>query len=128
MRLLAALAVVVTLSLPLSSAHAIALPNTPTSIVHIGISDTGEYMIAVAHDGMPSTLWIRSQGDVIGLSLRYAGPHLLCSIKRGGAHPFAYDGEVEQSRGRAVVVGRFPSDKGGTIDLKVRVTDGSFAP
>ena len=85
-------------------------------------------MIAVAHDGTPATLWIRSQGDVIGLQLRYAGPRLLCSIKRGGANPFAYDGEVEQSRGRAVVVGRFPKDKGGTVDLKVRVSDASFRP
>lgn len=128
MRLIAALALFASLSVPLSSAHAIALPNAPSSIVHIAISDTGEYMVAVAHDGTPSSLWMRSHGDVIGLSLRYSGPHLLCTIKRGGANPFAYDGEVEQSRGRAVVVGRFPSDKGGTVDVKVRVTDSSFIP
>ncbi len=121
MRLFAALALVVSLSSP--AAHAIEPVSTSEAIVHVAVSDAGEFIVAVARDGVPSTLWMRNNGDVIALQLRFAGPNLHCTIKRSGVHSFEYDGDVEQSRGRAVVVGRFPSDKGGMIDLKVRVTN-----
>ncbi|HEX4456518.1 MAG TPA: hypothetical protein VIA18_01030 [Polyangia bacterium] len=122
MRLLAALALLASLSWS-PAASAIELASTSEAIVHVAVSDAGEFIVAVSRDGTPSTLWMRSGGDMVALQLRFAGANLHCTIKRSGAHPFEYDGDVEQSRGRAVVVGRFPSDKGGMIDLKVRVTN-----
>ena len=127
MRLFAALALFAASLSFRSSAHAIEPVSGSEAAVHVAVSDAGEFVVAVSHNGVPSTLWMRSGGDIIALQLRFAGPNLHCTIKRSGAHPFEYDGDVEQSRGRAVVVGRFPSDKGGMIDLKVRVAD-SFTP
>lgn len=120
MRLFAALALFVC---SLSSAHALEPAATPTSIVHVGISDSGEYMLAVSHDGQPSQLYVRAGLDLLDLRLRFVAGNLHCTIKRVGSHPFEIDGDVEQSRGRAVTIGRFPGDK-GPVDIKVRVTDG----
>jgi hypothetical protein len=131
MRLFAALAICVCMlsSTPPARAFepASSIVSSPQAIVHIAVSDSGEYIVAVSRDGVPSTLWMRTGADLLALQLRFAGPHLHCTIKRSGAHAFEYDGDVEQARGRAVTVGRFPSDKGAMVDLKVRVTDG-FSP
>jgi hypothetical protein len=119
MRLFAALALFVA---TMPSAHALVPAPAPTSAVHVGLSDSGEYIVTVSHDGQPATLWVRSGVDLMEVSLRFVGSNLHCAIARTGTRPFSFEGDVEPSRGRAIILGRFPSDK-GPVDLKLRVTD-----
>ncbi len=93
------------------------------AVVHLGLSDGGQYDITVARDGAPTVLVARDGAEAVEMHLRLVdGGRLRWDVKRSGAHPFSLTGESVPSRGRPSVIGHIPY-AGGACDVRLRMTD-----
>ena len=102
-----------------SPAHA----EPASAVVHLGLSDGGQYDVTVARDGMPTSLLVRDGGDAVEIHLRLVDAgKLRYDIKRSGARPFSLEGETVPPRGRAAVVGHMPFGA-ASCDVRLRITD-----
>ncbi len=94
-----------------------------TALVHVGISDAGDYAVTVARNGAPTRLVVHANAATIQMELSWVdGGRLRYKLDRAGAHPFRLEGELLPPRGRPQVIGHFPVDH-EAIDVRVRVTD-----
>lgn len=95
----------------------------PTALVHVGISDAGDYAVTVARSGAPTHLVVHANAETLSMTLFFVdGVRLRYQLDRGGAHPFKLEGEVVPPRGRPEVLAHVPLDH-EAIDVRVRVTD-----
>lgn len=97
--------------------------ESATALVHVGISDAGDYAVTVSRSGMPTRLVVHANNETLAMSFWFVdGTRLRYQLDRSGAHPFKLEGEVAPPRGRPEVIGHFPVDH-EAIDVRVRVTD-----
>ncbi|HXU67911.1 MAG TPA: hypothetical protein VN947_01215 [Polyangia bacterium] len=102
-----------------SNAHA----DSSSAIVHVGLSDGGQYDVTVARDGMPTTLMVRDGSDAVEIHLRFADAgKLRYDIKRSGNRPFSLEGETVPPRGRPALLGHLPFGR-NACDVLLRATD-----
>ena len=95
----------------------------PSAVVHVALSDGGQYDVTVARDGMPTTLTVRDGAESIALHLRFADAgKLRYEIQRSGERPFALAGETIPARGRVALLGHLPFGR-AACDVRLRVTD-----
>ena len=99
------------------------MPTRKALIVHVGLSDGGQYDVTVASDGTPTTLTMREGNEAVELHLRFADAgKLRYEIKRAGDRPFSIEGETVPPRGRPSLLGHLPFGR-AACDVRVRVTD-----
>jgi hypothetical protein len=97
--------------------------DSQSAVVHLGLSDGGQYDITVARDGMPTMLTARDGNEAIEIHLRFADAgKLRYDVKRSGDRPFSLEGETVPPRGRPALLGHLPFSH-GACDVRVRVTD-----
>ena len=98
-------------------------PAHATAVIHIGISDGGEYAVTVAHDGAPTVLVVRNDAETVDLRLFFVdGGRLRYDLKRSGPHPFTLAGEALPPRGRPAVIGHFAVGS-QVVAVRLRATD-----
>ena len=97
--------------------------DPPSAIVHVGLSDGGQYDVTVARDGMPTTLTVRDGSEAVEIHLRFADAgKLRYDIKRSGDRPFSLEGETVPPRGRPSLLGHLPFGH-TACDVRLRATD-----
>jgi hypothetical protein len=102
-----------------STAHA----DPSSAVVHLGLSDGGQYDVTVARGGTPTTLLVRDGAETVEMHLRLVdGGRLRYELKRSGARPFSLEGETLPSRGRPAVIGHMPFGA-SSCDVRLRMTD-----
>jgi hypothetical protein len=94
-----------------------------SAVVHVGLSDGGQYDLTVARDGMPTMLTVRDGNEAVELHLRFVdGGKLRYDVKRSGDRPFSLEGEATPARGRPTLLGHLPFGR-AACDVRLRVTD-----
>ena len=102
-----------------SNAHA----DSPIAVVHLGLSDGGQYDVTVARDGTQTNLTARDGNEAVEIHLRFADAgKLRYDVKRSGDRPFSLEGETVPSRGRPALLGHLPFSR-TACDVRLRVTD-----
>ena len=68
-------------------ASTVAQAEPTNAVVHLGLSDGGQYDVTVARDGMPTSLTVHDGAETIEIHLRIVdGGRLRWDLKRTGAH------------------------------------------
>ena len=94
-----------------------------TAVVHVGLSDGGQYDVTVSRDGVSTSLQVHEDRDSFEMTLRLVdGGRLRYEIRRSGVHSFKLDGEALPPRGKPAVIGHIPY-QGGACDVRLRMTD-----
>jgi hypothetical protein len=115
MRLAAALFAVFASAAP---AHA----DPASAVVHVGLSDGGQYDVTVARDGIPTSLQVHEDRESFEMSVRLVdGGRLRYEIKRSGIHSFKLDGEIVP-HDKPMLIGHIPYQR-GACDVRLRMTD-----
>ena len=103
--------------------HRHAHADSQIAVVHLGLSDGGQYDVTVARDGTPTMLTARDGNEAIEIHLRFADAgKLRYDVKRSGDRPFSLEGETVPPRGRPALLGHLPFSH-GACDVRLRVTD-----
>jgi hypothetical protein len=102
-----------------STAHA----DPANAVVHVALSDGGQYDLTVSRSGTATSLTARDGNEAIELHLRIVdGGKLRYEIKRSGARPFSLEGETLPPRAKPAVIGHVPFGA-NSCDVRLRMTD-----